>query len=437
MHKKFYRALEHLLRDIDASAGDEQMLHTVVRRLVSPENAQLFGIVSGRVYRERALDFMLIESVGEFGEAIEGKTVPKDYAMVQHLLQHRLWLFRPESPGYDAAVEAQFSHTNNAAIAVGQNPTYIISFGVENEDRDDLLVMLEAIRAATGLKLRQSTLEGQMRQAQAIQLSLLPQRLPAMPGFSIAARTLPADEVGGDVYDVQPLEPGMFGILIADASGHGLPAALQARDVIVGMRMGQSHNEKISAQVERLNRVVHQTILVSRFITLFYAELEDTGNLTYVNAGHCPPLLFTPAGEVFQLKTSGPVLGPLPDAVYRRCYMTLRPGEVLVLFTDGVLERTAPGEEACDEHEGREFGLENLVPLCLAHRDRSVDEIVDAMIQAVRDFGGGAPLQDDVSVLAIRREQVAGDHQAESLVPFNLAGSERARDGVEEPPAGV
>ncbi|MDD5719037.1 MAG: SpoIIE family protein phosphatase [Candidatus Krumholzibacteria bacterium] len=421
MHKKFYRALERLLHNIDTSTGDERMLSSVVKLLVSPENAQLFGIASGRVYRERALDFVLIESVGEYGEAIEGKTVQKDYALVRHLLEHRLWLFRPDSPGYDAALEAQFSHMNNAAIAVGQNPIYIVSFGVENEDRGDLLVMLEAIRAAIGLKLRQSTLEGQMRQAQAIQASLLPRQLPKLAGFDLAARTVPADEVGGDVYDVQPLEPRMLGILIADASGHGLPAALQARDVIVGMRMGQSHNEKITALVERLNRVVHQTILVSRFITLFYAELEDTGNVTYVNAGHNPPLLIARDGEVFQLQTSGPVLGPLPDAVYRRCYMTLRPGELLVLFTDGVIERTAPDAADDDEHEAREFGLEHLVPICLANRHRDAAAVVEAVIAAVRDFGGGLPLQDDVSVLAIKREEVTGDHLAESLTPISLS----------------
>jgi serine phosphatase RsbU (regulator of sigma subunit) len=433
LHKKFYRTLEHLLRDIDASTGDEEMLHTVVQRLVLSETAQFFGIASGRVYRERALDFVLIESVGEYGEAIEGKTVHKDYALIQHLLQHRLWVFRPGTPGYDAALEAQFSHLSNAAIVVGQNPSYIISFSVENDDRDDLLVMLEAIRAAIGLKLRQSTLEGQLRQAQAIQLSLLPQRLPPLEGFDIAARTVPADEVGGDVYDAQPLEPGMLGLLIADASGHGLPAALQARDVIVGMRMGQSHNEKITAQVERLNRVVHQTILVSRFITMFYAELETNGNLTYVNAGHNPPLLLTPAGEVFQLQTSGPVLGPLPDAVYRRCYMTLRPGEMLVLFTDGVVERPAFGEEADDEHEAVEFGLENLVPLCLESRHLAATQIVDRIIQAVREFGGDTPLQDDASVMVIKRERGTGDHQAESLTPVSLSLDDLRRHDGHEP----
>lgn len=430
LHKKFYRALENLLRDIDSAEGDEQMLQTVVEALTGGEHAALFGIASGRIYRERSLDFLLIESIGEYGEAIEGKTVTKDYAAVQHLLERRLWITRPDSPGYDAAVEAQFSHMNNAAILVGQNPSYILSFSVEQDDRDDLLVMLEAIRAAIGLKLRQGALESQLRQAQTIQASLLPRRLPELAGFEFAARTLPADEVGGDVYDLQPLETGMLGLMLADASGHGLPAALQARDVVVGMRMGQSHNEKITAQVERLNRVVHHTLLSSRFITLFYAEIEDNGNVTYVNAGHCPPLLVAADGEVFELQTSGPVLGPLPDATYRRCYMTLRPGETLVLFTDGILERLAPGGDDDDEAEPEAFGRDNLVRVCLAQRHGGVDAVADAIIEAVRAYGGHAPLDDDMTVLVVRRSAQSGEHQQESLTPLSLEPPVGGGDGV-------
>ncbi len=427
MHKKFYRTLEHLLRNIDASAGDEQMLSAVVKLLVSEETSELFGIASGRVYRERSLDFVLIESIGEYGEAIEGQTVGKDYVMVRHLLENRLWVFSPESPDYDTDLEAKFSHMNNAAIVVGQFPSYIISFSAEHEDQEELLIMLEAIRAAIGLKLRQASLEGQLRQAQAIQLSLLPRKLPELTGFDIAARCVPAEEVGGDVYDVQPLEPGMLGLLVADASGHGLPAALQARDVIIGMRMSQSHNEKITSQVERLNQVVHQTILSSRFITLFYAEIEDTGNITYVNAGHCPPILFTPDGDIFALQTSGPVLGPLPDAVYRRCYMTLRPGEMLVVFTDGVLERPAPGEEADDEREPVEFGERNLIEVCRSRVGRPAGEVADAIVQAVRAFGGGAPLEDDLSVVVVRRHEMAGKQLQESLTPLTESSPDLER----------
>ncbi len=405
MQKKFYRTIEDLLRQIDDSAGDEAMLLTIMRQLVESEGARIYGIASGRLYRERSQDFLLIASIGEYGEAIEGKTVGKDYEVIQHLLEHRLWVTSPSSPGYDPELEAQFTHLDSAAIAVGQNPSYILSLGIrqaEGTTREDLLVMLESIRAAIGLKLRQGTLESQLRQAQLIQMSLLPSRLPALAGFEFAAACLPADEVGGDVYDLQPIEEGTLGVLIADASGHGLPAALQARDAVIGVRMGQAHNEKIRSLIQRLNSVIHNTTLSSRFISLFYAELEDTGNLTYVNAGHCPPLLVSPAGEVFELQISGPVLGPLKDATYRRRSCTVRPGEVLVLFTDGVIERRA--REDADDAIPVEFGREKLIEILLAYRARSAAEILARVTDAVREFGDGAPLHDDVTLLVVKRE---------------------------------
>jgi serine phosphatase RsbU (regulator of sigma subunit) len=418
LHKKFYRTIEDLLRKIDDSAGDQAMLLTIMRQLVESEGARIYGIASGRLYRERSQDFLLIASIGEYGEAIEGKTVGKDYEVIRHLLEHRLWITSPASPGYDPELESQFTHLDSAAIAVGQNPSYILSLGLrqaEGTTREELLVMLESIRAAIGLKLRQSTLESQFRQAQLIQMSLLPSRLPPLAGFAFAAACLPAEEVGGDVYDLQPIEDGTLGVLIADASGHGLPAALQARDVVIGVRMGQAHNEKIRSLIQRLNGVIHNTTLSSRFISLFYAELEDTGNLTYVNAGHCPPLLVTPVGEVFELQVSGPVLGPLEDATYRRRSCTVRPGEVLVLFTDGVIERRAQEDEA--DVNPVEFGREKLIEIILAHRDRSAAEILARVTDAVREFGDGAPLRDDVTLLVIKREAaVLGSQEALSEV---------------------
>lgn len=405
MQKKFYRTIEDLLRKIDDSAGDEAMLLTIMRQLVESEDARIYGIASGRLYRERAQDFLLIASIGEYGSAIEGKTVGKDYAVIRHLLEHRLWITSPASPGYDPDLESQFTHLDSAAIAVGQNPSYILSLGLrqaEGTTREELMVMLESIRAAIGLKLRQSSLENQLRQAQQIQMSLLPSRLPPLAGFAFAAACLPAEEVGGDVYDLQAIEDGTLGVLIADASGHGLPAALQARDVVIGVRMGQAHNEKIRSLIQRLNGVIHNTTLSSRFISLFYAELEDTGNLTYVNAGHCPPLLVTPEGEVFELQVSGPVLGPLEDATYRRRSCTVRPGEVLVLFTDGVIERRAQEDDA--DPNPVEFGRDKLIEILLAHRGASAAEILVRVTDAVREFGEGAPLRDDVTMLVIKRE---------------------------------
>jgi sigma-B regulation protein RsbU (phosphoserine phosphatase) len=403
VHKRLYRTVERLLETIDDSSGGEAMLLDVLQLLVNNPAAEKLGIVSGRLYREQKQDYCLIESLGGLGASLAGKTVSKEYQVVRDIERRRLWVISPQSPGFDPAVEAQFGDTDSAAILVGRDPNYILSLSIRHHgSEEDLLVLLETIRAAVGLKLRMQALATQMRQARSIQHSLLPGCLPRLPGFELAATSLPADEVGGDVYDMQEVEPGTVGFMLADASGHGLPAALQARDVVVGMRMGQARGEKINATVSRLNRVINQGGLASRFISMFYGELEATGSLVYVNGGHCPPLLASPDGRVRELMTCGPVLGPLPEAVYKRGYVSMEPGDVLLVYSDGVTERAdpeAPGEED-DVHE---FGRERLVELLLSRRGADAEAIVAAVIEAVRAFGRGAPLDDDVSVVVIRR----------------------------------
>ena len=137
--------------------------------------------------------------------------------------------------------------------------------------------------------------------------------------------------------------------------------------------------------------MIHGSGLTSRFISLFYAELEESGNLAYVNGGHCPPLLVTPAGETFELKTCGPVLGPLPDAQYRRGYLTLRPGELLVLFTDGVTEALSA--------EGEEFGDGRLVNALLQDASSTAEETSRRILAEVDRFTAGAPQRDDVTLV--------------------------------------
>jgi len=247
--------------------------------------------------------------------------------------------------------------------------------------------LLETIRATTGLKLREQAYVNKMKQAQAIQHSLLPSRLPTLEGYEIAAVSHPAEEVGGDVYDVQHVEEGTLGLMLADAS---------------------------------LNRVIHRSGLTSRFISLFYAELEESGNLVYVNGGHCPPLLVSNESEVFELKTCGPVLGPLPDAVYRRGYTTLKPGEVLVMFTDGVTEREDPRRKT-NEDDIVELGREGLIKTIQGCHEESAEAIADRIIERVRDFGDGRPFEDDVSVMVVKRLAADNYLPAEDLTLVSSA----------------
>ena len=427
MHKHLYRTVEKLLAQIDAADGGETMLIDIVRLIVeSPEMAE-YGVASGRLYRERSADYKLIASFGEHGEAIAGKTVRKSYQVIQDIERRKHWVISPDSPGWDAELEAQFSDLDAAAILIGRDPAYILSLGIRHHGSEsDLLVLLETLRAAVGLKLREQAFASQIRQARAIQRSLLPRNLAKLPGYDIAAVSRPAAEVGGDVYDVQKIETGVLGVMLADASGHGLPAALQARDVVIGLRMGQAKDEKIGTVVTRLNRVIHHSGLSSRFISLFYGELEETGNLVYVNCGHPRPLLFNEIGDVFELKTSGPVLGPLPEAVYRRGYVNLRPGETLVLFTDGVTERAENQDDVHPDSDSPpvEYGQERLIALVRTICGRPSAEIAERIVDDVRNFGHGRPFSDDVSVMVVKREKAEDYPPAESLTLLD-AGQRR------------
>jgi serine phosphatase RsbU (regulator of sigma subunit) len=396
MQKQIYRDIEEILREIDHASETSKMFKETLRAIVR-SCADEYGIESGRLYHEDGSDYVLIDSVGEFGEGIIGKTIPRDYPGIKTITKDRVVLITPDTPGFDPTLEGQFTHFDYAAILIGGSPSWLLTFGIrrETDNNDDLHFILETIRAAVGLKMRQSNLESQIQQARTIQMSLLPRHLPTMPGFELAAITIPAEEVGGDVYDCREVDQGVLGITLADASGHGLPAALQARDIVTGLRMGIAQDQKINTTVQQLNKVINQSGLSSRFVSLFYGELEDTGSLVYVNGGHCPPLLFNPDGEVFDLPSTGPVLGPIPDIAYRRSYVELRPGEVLVIFSDGVTERLSDPDT--------EFGTDGLVNLVQGLLDKSAQEIIDIIMTEVKSFGSGSPFEDDVTLFVIKR----------------------------------
>ncbi len=426
MQKKLFRAFEDMLQEIDHRVGTEPMLEAILSLLVEDDASVALGVISGRIYRERDRDYELIKSINGPGPGIAGKVIPKSYQVIRDIEENRLWVISPDSPGWDPEVEAGFTEVDAAAIMVGRDPAYIISLGLEHTgSKDDLVVLLETIRATVGIKLREQALAGQMEQARIIQQSLQQDRLPQLEGFEIAAVSIPAEQVGGDIYDVQEVDDGVLGLMLADASGHGLPAALQARDVVIGLRMGQAENEKITTTVSRLNKVIHRSGLTSRFISMFYGELNAEGNLTYVNGGHCPPLLLTPEGETYELKTSGPVLGPLPEATYRRAHLALRPGEVLLLFSDGVTERLCGGSHCTEDgSEPEELGRDGLVRLATPLLERDAEQIIEDVIAGVRAYGGGKPFEDDVSLMVIKRRPARDYSPAEGLVRL-VTGSRR------------
>jgi sigma-B regulation protein RsbU (phosphoserine phosphatase) len=323
-----------------------------------------------------------------------------DAPPVQALLRHRVYLF--DAPGEDIspARHGLPPGSVSAGLATGdQAPRFLVFFVLDDGwQRDELDFTLNTVRAALDARLVDARVRGSMREAAEIQRSLLVTEPPRFPGYDIACRSVAAEEVGGDFYDFHELGEGVLGLAIGDASGHGLPAALLVRDVVTGLRMGVEKELKMTHVFERLNRVIHRSRLTSRFVSVFYGELERNGALIYVNAGQQPPVLLRAGGARGtdeELHAGGTVIGPLAEVRFERGYARLGPGDLLVMCTDGILERRGA--------EGEFFGLDRFTALARDLQGRSSGTILGQLFEASFAFGDRQPWADDATIVVVQR----------------------------------
>lgn len=240
-------------------------------------------------------------------------------------------------------------------------------------------------------------LHHELEESHEIQAALMPKTLPEIAGFDIAATWKPARTVGGDYFDVLKFSEHHTALCIADVAGKGMPAALLMSNVQAVLKSFASDVVAPEELCARVNSVMCDNIVSHRFITCFYALL-DTQNkkLSYTNAGHFPPMLFRD-GACLRLKEGGPVLGIFPEGHYTQGEIDLRPGDCLVLFTDGVTEaRNASGREFGEER------LENLLTNLLTenHKIRAND-LRDRIMGAVNEFSDGE-VYDDATLMVVR-----------------------------------
>jgi sigma-B regulation protein RsbU (phosphoserine phosphatase) len=399
-HKTFYRRLDDILRRIDEEQGLESMLTTILAQIGDQVFSDDVGITSGRLYKRDHGDYVVVRSYGARGKEILGQRVPSSYSLLRDLKSSEVLYVPADDPRLDRAIESRLGVGASAAFFLGSDETYVAAFGIkEGAHLDEVLLILNALRYAFQHRLKELSLEGQLREARSIQVSLLPAEPPIFKGYDLAGHSIPADEVGGDIFDFPLVDEHLLGLAVGDASGHGLPAALQARDVVTGLRMGVERDLKITAVLRRLNRVIHDSGLTSRFVSLFYGELESSGTFVYCNAGHDPVLLVRPDGGYEELRSTGIVMGPLKDAEYRRELIHVRPGDLLILYTDGVVERL----DASGEHE---FGSARLVETVGRHVEQTTEftDVPLQVLEEVKAFGGDQPWNDDATIVLVRRK---------------------------------
>ena len=262
-----------------------------------------------------------------------------------------------------------------------------------NKMTSDLKEYTEELRRTTAEKERFAR---ELEIASGIQQSFLPEAPPEVEGFELAALSTPATEVGGDFYDFIPVSTDEWGLVIADVSGKGVPAALFMALSRTLVRANAVGNPSASDAIRRANTLIAEDDRSSMFVTLFYGVLDPGAKvLTYVSAGHNPPLMFPGGGgDTIMLKAKGVALGIMPDIDREEKEIPVGPGDLVVLYTDGVTEAINQNEE--------QFGQERLARIVEQNRHLPAAEIARQIERAVAEFSEGQPQFDDITVVVLK-----------------------------------
>lgn len=238
-------------------------------------------------------------------------------------------------------------------------------------------------------------LEGQLEVARQVQLQLLPPSDPSLEGFDISAYNFPTEEVSGDYYDWVRIYDDQIGLVVADVSGKGVPAALLMAFLRASLRAATHIGYSPHISMAKVNYLLWESIERNQFVTAFYGVLDAPNRtLAYSNAGHNPPLLLDAQGNSSFLERGSLPLGMFRDTRYHEYYLTIEPGETLVLYTDGATEALSLS--------GEEFGRERLAQAVRASKNLSAKELIAAVHRDVNIWTGGLGATDDMTFFVIK-----------------------------------
>ncbi len=332
------------------------------------------------------------------------------------------WLYRePDVGEEDRAKLAQLQAELLLPLSARDQLLGFISLGPKRSDEPYSgtdVRLLKSVAAQTGLALENARLMAAITEevaqrerlnreveiAREVQERLFPQTLPPIAGIEYAGACRPALGVDGDYYDFLALPGGQLGIAIGDVSGKGIAAALMMASLQASLR-GEATRapENLAALVSNVNRLVYEASSANRYATFFYGQYHPASRqLTYVNAGHNPPMLFHHCDGKWQLsrlETGGTVVGLLQSFPYEQAALTIAPGDIFIAFTDGISEAMNGADE--------EWGEERMVETLNGCAGLSPLEIITRIMQAADTFVAGAKQHDDMTLVVLRAQPAA------------------------------
>ena len=302
-------------------------------------------------------------------------------------------------PNIRSVIVSAYGDMKNIRTAMNRGAFDFVTKPLDFEDLrvtiDRTLRHLVEWREALSSRDKLVALQNELEVASKMQQSILPTQFPGGPGYQVFGSMEPARNVGGDFFDVVPLENGRIGLAVADVSDKGVPAALfmmSSRTLLKGAAIGVGEPGEV---LRETNELLHEDNEASMFVTLLYAVYDPaTGELTYANGGHNPPIVVHADGTstLFPL-TGGIALGMVPGIEYRQDTLTLLPGDTAIFYTDGVTEAMNSDSE--------EFGLHRLRDLFVGSPPKNPKQANEAIFEAVRAFAGDAEQSDDVTCLTL------------------------------------
>ena len=300
-------------------------------------------------------------------------------------------------------------------LGVGSNVFGIIyadsplAEGRFTEDHLKVLTTLASVAAIrvenarlTEEQMERERLEREQQVASEIQQRFLPATAPIVAGYELQGISFPCYEIGGDYYDFIQREDGRLVVALGDVSGKGTAAALLMSSLHAAVHAQADIHDSLVKTISAVNRYLVDSIPANRFVTLFYAELDpQNGSLSFLNAGHNPPLIVHTGGTMEQLASGGLPLGIMTNADFREGRTKLYPGDVLVIYSDGVSEATNPN--------GEEFGPTRLYEVVARNLEASAGGIRDRIESALTKFCQGTPAADDITLVIVKRNAEASE----------------------------
>jgi sigma-B regulation protein RsbU (phosphoserine phosphatase) len=307
-------------------------------------------------------------------------------------------------------IQGRVQTRSEIAVPIVSNTEVIGALNLESDELDAFSVadaeLLEAFAVAAAICIDKTVMhrqvvekrlmEQQLKIARDVQASLLPDCAPDVAGYDIAGLNLQAWDIGGDYFDYFPLEDGRVGLVIADVSGKGVSAALLMATFRAALRSEVRRNRPIPTLIEDVHRTLVESMDTSRFVTAVYGILDPAlGTFTYINCGHNPPLLLRGSGAQEFLPTGRRAVGMLGSQPTPACVVTIAHGDMLVFYTDGVIE-------VSDPHDG-EFGTAGLTHVLTASAAQPAEEIIHAVVDATRTHAETDHYTDDFTIVVVKR----------------------------------